>query len=142
MSPTLPVARAMSHPERDTAAPPADDAPPTVWPLSRDGIQGAVREAIPALTRCYESALARDPSLAGTLAIGFEVEDVGGVGRVRLVEIDEGRVADPALVDCALDAFEALQFDPPADGGSLRVSYPVTFRSEADAGEAPADPAR
>lgn len=101
----------------------------SVWPISKDGIQGAVTEAIPALTDCYDAALERDVDLAGRISVGFVIEDIDGIGQVAVVELDEGGVTDPAMIDCALDAFEGLQFDAPSDG-STKVSYPITFRND------------
>lgn len=104
----------------------------SVWPLNKEGIQGAVGEALPGMKACYDEALARDPALAGRMTLGFTVVDADGIGKVTVVELDNGEVADDGMIDCVLDTFEGLQFDPPQGGGELAVSYPVTFRTEDD----------
>ncbi len=108
---------------------PGDEAPPSVWPLDKDGIQGAVQEAVPGLTRCYEEALVRDPALAGRMTLGFTVTDEDGVGKVTVVELDDGAIADDQMAACVLGAFEALQFDAPLDG-AMSVTYPMVFENE------------
>jgi hypothetical protein len=102
----------------------------SVWPLSKEGIQGAVDEALPALTDCYDEALSDDPTLGGRMTLGFTVVDQEGLGKVTVVELDDGAVTDDRMIDCVLDAFEALQFDPPEGGGELSVRYPVAFAPE------------
>jgi len=102
----------------------------SVWTLDKAGIQGAVQEAAPAMSACYEEALTRDPELAGSMSLGFTVTDQDGIGAVTMVELDEGGVTDDGMIDCVLDAFEGLQFDPPMGGGELSVTYPVIFSTE------------
>ena len=102
----------------------------SVWPLNKEGIDGAVMEALPGMRDCYEDALARNPALAGRMAFTFTVADEDGIGKVTVVELDDGKVTDDGMIDCVLDAFEDLQFDPPQGGGELSVNYPLTFQTE------------
>lgn len=102
----------------------------TVWPLGREGIQGAVREVIPGIQRCYEDALLEVPDLAGKLSVGFEVGDVDGMGKVRDAWIEDDQLRDGPMSDCVEDAMRALQFDPPEGGGTMSVTYPIVFRPE------------
>ncbi len=121
-------------PDDPTEAPWVDEADPahvvSVWPLSREGIQGAVLEALPGMKACYDDALARDPSLGGKMILGFTVVDHDGLGKVTVVELDDGAVSDDDMIGCVLDSLEGLQFDPPEGGGELSVSYPITFSPE------------
>jgi len=130
-----PSADAVGPPPDDPAEDPlAEEAAPahdvSVWPLSREGIQGAVQEALPGMKACYDDALARDPALAGQMTLGFTVVDQDGIGKVTVVEFDDGAVTDDGMIDCVLDSFEELQFDPPEGGGELSVSYPIAFSLE------------
>ena len=102
----------------------------TVWPLDRDGIQGAVNEVVPGIARCYEDALNELPDLAGKLVVAFEVEDVEGLGKVTEAWIEDDQLRDGPISDCVEDAMAALQFDPPAGGGKMRTTYPLVFRPE------------
>jgi TonB family protein len=101
----------------------------SVWPASEQGIHGAMKEALPGIRRCYEQALEQDPSIAGTIVVHFVVgttDTASGLGQVLSARIDEASVEQTIMDDCLLDAMEALQFDPPADG-EMEVRYPFTF---------------
>lgn len=102
----------------------------TVWPLGREGIQGAVGEVIPAIQRCYQDALTEIPDLAGKLSVSFEVGDVDGIGKVTDAWIEDDQLRDGPMSDCVEDSMRALQFDPPEGGGSMSVTYPIVFRPE------------
>ena len=125
--------------QRASTGPEPTDEPPgelpehvTVWPISRAGIDGAVREVMPDILGCYQEALADVPDLDGRLVVGFTIADSDGLGRVRAVEIDEGDLVDGPMEDCLLDVMSVLQFDPPEDGGEVAIHYPFLFATGED----------
>jgi hypothetical protein len=112
-------------------APSDPDAPPeaTVWPATSDGIRGAMAEALPGVRRCYEQALEQHPDMAGKIVVSFTVgttDTASGLGQVLEASIADATIAQTTMDDCLLDAMEALQFDPPADG-QMQVDYPFHF---------------
>lgn len=112
----------------------APEAPVTgsVWPISKDGIDGAIREIMHDIRGCYQDALADLPELEGGFKVRFTVEDVDGLGEVTAVEIRDMKssthpeLVDGPMEDCVLDLFETLQFDVP-EAGQTQVSYPFVF---------------
>jgi hypothetical protein len=87
----------------------------------------------PIAKECYESALADDPKLAGTLFAEFSIIGVEGVGGV--VE-DSAIVADRSTLDsefvreCIRESMMAVTFEPPSDGGYMPISYEFEFSPE------------
>ena len=107
----------------------AVDVPVSVWPLSKEGIRGAVEEVLPHVRACYDQALTEVPDLEGKLVVSFRIVDEDGLGQVWEAGIDDDRLDDGPVADCVLDAMEALQFDAPPDG-ELSVTYPIVFAQE------------
>jgi hypothetical protein len=126
---------------RDTAAAPADLGAPshtaTARPaladapdLDKQYVQSAVRELAPLLLQCYETALDAHPGLAGKLVVEFTIEGEPGVGGVvgdSTVDAAASTIADPAMQECVTQTMYALEIDPPANGGTVNVTYPFTF---------------
>jgi RNA polymerase sigma factor (sigma-70 family) len=125
----------------DTAAAPADLGAPshtaTARPaladapdLDKQYVQSAVRELAPLLLQCYETALDAHPGLAGKLVVEFTIEGEPGVGGVvgdSTVDAAASTIADPAMQECVTQTMYALEIDPPANGGTVNVTYPFTF---------------
>ncbi|MFH1464306.1 MAG: AgmX/PglI C-terminal domain-containing protein [Pseudomonadota bacterium] len=127
--PTAPTALAQEPPSAQGGEAPTPAREPTVWPASADGIHGAMREALPGIRRCYEQALAQDPSIAGKITVVFTVgttDTAPGLGQVLSAGIQEATIQQTTMDGCLLEAMEALQFDPPVDG-DMEVVYPFTF---------------
>lgn len=120
----------------------AAGAPPPTLPegdLARDYIRTSVKEITPLLVECYEQALGRDAKLAGTITVDFTIEGEPGLGGVigdSKVREDRSDLKDPELRQCIQETMYAIEIDPPANGGVVRVSYPFTFRPGDDAGSA------
>ena len=119
--------------EAPDAMPAAAEVPSgSVWPLSKDGIDGSIREVLPDIRDCYQDALAEVPELEGGFKVHFVVEDEDGLGQVVEVGIRDMKsevvpeLMDGPMEDCVLDVFEMLQFDPP-EGGRTAISYPFLF---------------
>jgi hypothetical protein len=121
---------------------PAADASPTpapearermTWAVDRDGIQGAVREAVPDIRECYEGWLRANPALAGKVTVRFTIAsdpddaERGKVTRAALVASD---VAHPLMEGCVLNVMSGLAFEAPSDGKPLDVNYPIILQTD------------
>ncbi len=100
----------------------------SVWPISADGIKGAVAEALPKVRACYDAALVADPQLAGRFVVAFTIETVDEVGEVVEADVAGAPTDAPEFEDCLLGAMAELAFDPP--DGVTKVTYPFVFGSE------------
>jgi hypothetical protein len=91
----------------------------TTYPL-----RSTIRRHRNRIRHCYERALLREPSLRGTVVVGWVIE---GDGRVRDVEVVRG--LDGRLDRCLADVHREIVF--PARGrdeAPVRVIYPYRFR--------------
>lgn len=91
-----------------------------------DTIQGQfVEEA----KRCYDARLQVNPDAGGKVLVSFTVfadEELGGVvDEVQLAE--ETEMTDEAFTDCLRASMYEVLFDPPSDGGSVTITYPLVF---------------
>lgn len=115
-------------PETRSAAP-ADDLEPlpdaSVWPLTTDGLRGALAEANPHLEDCYVEALERRPDLSGEVYITAFLDEVDGVGAITEV-VSDSELRDASLEDCVLDVMMRLAFDAPPEG-RLQITVPMQF---------------
>jgi hypothetical protein len=125
-----PVATPHATPTEVADGEPSLGAGGSVWPATPDGIVGAIKEAHEDLRSCYGQALQEIPELTGNLVIKFTLSGVDGVGRMTDVYVQDGALEDVPMEDCVLDAFELMEFDPPADGDTLEVNYPLSFEQE------------
>lgn len=127
---------AAEAPEAETA--PDEDVdtgwyPDEVHAIDREGLQAAIRTAIPGMQQCYEGALQVDPELAGSVALSLTIaaqDDDPETGRVTQTGIEQSTLGQPFIEACLLQQVQPLAFEAPADGGSLQVTYPVRFAPE------------
>lgn len=91
--------------------------------LPPEAVQRVVRQSFGRLRGCYEAGLARNPSLAGRIAVKFVI---GRDGEVSLASAGEHDLPDEQVVSCVTRGFAAMSFPPPS-GGIVTVVYPVTF---------------
>jgi hypothetical protein len=123
-------------PEANFDEPENIDPSQSVWSLTKEGIDGAIREIMTDIQDCYQTALTDIPDLEGGLMVNFTVSDVDGLGQVTKIGIRDSRSKTaPQLVDepfenCVMDHFETLQFDAPGSGGETIIHYPFQFRPD------------
>lgn len=113
------------------SAAPSERAAARLPALDPEYIRAAITEQLlPVAIECYETALADDPKLAGTLVAEFTiiaVEEVGGVVEEAALR-DEGSTLDSEFVrECMRESLMAVTFEPPTDGGRVEVTYPFEF---------------
>lgn len=61
---------------------------------------------------CHEKGLGRDSSLAGTVTVGWEIEE----GSANGVHLQEDSTSDEELVDCIMKKIKGMSFEGIADG--------------------------
>lgn len=78
---------------------------------------------VPRLRRCYNTSLARDPTLSGSVRLRVVV---GDDGVVRGVAPERSTLTDPGLVSCIQAAISSVTLPPPPNG-PMELIYPITF---------------
>jgi hypothetical protein len=113
---------------------------PELFPLSKEGINDAIRERLGEIRDCYQAWLEVDPELAGKVVVKFHVrENDEGYGEVYEALTQEGTDTNNDFFEgCVVNVMSELRFEPPADGGMMTVSYPFMFKS--DASDEPSEP--
>jgi hypothetical protein len=113
------------------SAAPNEDAAKRLPELDREYIRSAISEQLlPVAIECYESALADDPALAGNIVAEFTIvgsEEVGGVVEEAVINADESTLDSEFVRECMRESLLAVTFEPPPDGGQVKVTYPFTF---------------
>ena len=92
---------------------------------ARPALELGMRGVLPAILRCYEQALSRDPSLAGVLNLQLTLAPKEG-SKWAMIEdavVEENDLKSPLFEQCVLIAVSALRMEKPA--GRLYVSYPL-----------------
>jgi hypothetical protein len=98
------------------------------WPLTAEGIQGAVNAGIDDIKHCYEQWLKLEPDIAGSIVVTFTITEVDeGVGGVSDIELADSELEHPFIEGCVLNVFAEMPFEAPADGGEVEVNYPLMF---------------
>jgi len=119
---------------------PLDDpgraVPVKLGTLSADAVRAGIDAARPAVSRCYEEALQRDPKLGGRLMVRMVVDQAEGKGRIREASIeddasDEALRGDrsPFLGLCILKAVGEVEYPAPEGDGEIVVRYPYTLKN-------------
>jgi hypothetical protein len=91
------------------------------------------RDFMPLADECIEEALARDPELAGMLAIGFEFitdEDLGTVVETVDFPVEQNQVVQAELQECVRETLLSTLL--PAGGQSGREALMLTLEVGAD----------
>lgn len=114
--------------QRSAAAVP--DQPTGV--LDKEAIRGAIAATKPKIAACYESALAHDPDLQGSIAVEFTIEAVDGGGTVTAGEVNQTDMNAPFFEACVLKQVVDVPFPAPEGGGVVKVTYPFNFSNGAD----------
>jgi hypothetical protein len=90
----------------------------------------AMRDAIPLLTDCYQQAMPQladdETRIAAKLTLTSD-PDVGTIIDAHQISDDQGRPLLATFDDCLRDTIQQLALPPIADGGTIEVTYPLTF---------------
>jgi hypothetical protein len=90
-------------------------------PLTEKDIDDVIHAAKGRLTICYQREVNRDPSLAGTVQVRFEI---AADGRVATAKVTSSSVRSELVSDCLTRQIATLHF--PAKGRAV-VNYPFVF---------------
>jgi hypothetical protein len=77
------------------------------------------------LLACYKQRVAVNPNAHGFITIDIVVAPDG---TVRNVETTGGAVLGDATMSCLVQRVQRASFDPPHDGGTLRIHVPFSLR--------------
>ena len=80
-----------------------------------------------AITRCYESELRKNPTLAGKITVQFTIQERGNVTGAKVVENTMG---SPAVGNCVTKTVARFRFNPGPEGGSVTFKYPFVFQPQ------------
>jgi hypothetical protein len=94
--------------------------------IPMDVIQRIVRQNNGRFRACYEAGLRNNPALSGRIATKFVIDRSGAVSLTSDAGSD---LADKTVVSCVVRNFANLSFPAP-EGGSVMVTYPITFSPE------------
>lgn len=108
---------------RDVPAVPPADAP--TGPLDAATLQRIMRANLPAIRRCYESALQTNPTLAGRIDVRFAIAPRGAVTTVS----STGTLDSPAVARCIETHVASIAFPSDDRREPMSVSYPFVFNA-------------
>ena len=91
--------------------------------LPAEVIQRVLRQQSGRLRFCYESGLAKNPTLEGRVAVRFVIDRAGSVSLAADAGSD---LHDAGVVSCVVRVVSLLTFPAPPDG-IVTVTYPVVF---------------
>ena len=126
------LARAEASADALLAAHPATCPPPAAHVFGRIPpvvIQQLVRARFGRMKRCYESALAKDPTLAGRLATKFVIGRDGNVASVSDASSGPDMLPDAEARACVVQEFATIAYPRPY-GGIVTVIYPIIFKPD------------
>jgi len=93
-------------------------------PLPSEVILRITRQNFGRHRLCYETGLAKDPKLAGQVAVHFVIDGAGHVTKAE--PAPSTRMPDPDVAACVVRGFSNLSFPQP-DAGTVDVTYVITF---------------
>ena len=73
--------------------------------------------------RCYDQALAQDPTLKGKISVQVRIGAQGGVCSAGVASNDMG---SPNVANCVVNYFRGANFPPPK-GGCADINIPINF---------------
>ena len=91
--------------------------------LQPELIQLEVRRGWDRIRPCVDWGFARNPQLAGRLAVQFMIDRAGDV---KLISAVSNTLPDRRVVHCVLDRFRGFSFPRP-EAGTVVVVYPMVF---------------
>lgn len=90
-------------------------------------VQRQIKQRLKSITRCYESELRKNPSLAGKVTVTFTIQERGNVTNAKATENTTG---SPSVADCVTRTISRFRFNPGPEGGSVTFRYPFVFQPQ------------
>jgi Ca-activated chloride channel family protein len=110
---------------RGTRVPAVRQAKPTIMgSLDKDIIRRIVRAHINEVRSCYNTALAMDPNVVGTVSIEMTID---ADGKISTSIVGTNNTGDEAVGQCIAKAVKKWTFPKPAGGGTVKVTYPFVL---------------
>jgi hypothetical protein len=94
--------------------------------LTKEEVAKVIHSHMNEIRYCYESAILKDPTLAGKVLIDFKI-NANGV--VPSAGIAENSIADAQVGNCLSSKLRTWKFPQPRGGVVVAVSYPFIFKS-------------
>jgi TonB family protein len=79
-----------------------------------------------AITRCYETQLRSNPTLAGRVRVSMTIQESGSVTNVRAVE---NTTNSEEVASCVVRVVQGFRFNPGPTDGSVTYAFPFVFRA-------------
>lgn len=112
--------------EQRTGSSRADaESPELVGSLPKETIRSVIESHLQEVRACYETMLARKPTLRGQATIKFMISPLGVVALAKMSSSDLG---DAELDQCIVGAVRTWVFPQPDGGGCVVVTYPFELR--------------
>jgi hypothetical protein len=90
--------------------------------LGADLVRRYLKRNLTRITGCYQSALADEPGLQGTVTISFTITADGSVSA------SEATGLSTEVATCIAAAVKKIPFAKPGDGADVTVTYPIEFQ--------------
>ena len=94
--------------------------------LTKEEVAKVIHSHMNEIRYCYESAILKDPTLAGKVLIDFKI-NANGV--VPSAGIAENSISDGQVGNCLTNKLRTWKFPQPRGGVVVAVSYPFIFKS-------------
>lgn len=91
--------------------------------VSSSELETALQFRVKQAHRCYDNALAQDPTLRGKVTVSVRV---GSNGQVCNAGIASNEMSSPQVGSCVTGYFRGANFPPPR-GGCVDVNIPINF---------------
>ncbi len=112
-------------PVRAGVARAASDRVTSQGQIDKEAVAKAINSHLAEVQRCYESALLKNPSLAGKVVLEWSISTQG---RVVSSKSKSSTLKDSSVESCILRSLNNWQF-PAARGSSVIISYPFIFNA-------------
>jgi outer membrane biosynthesis protein TonB len=87
-------------------------------------VRKQIQRDLPKINRCYESALRREPDLAGKVKVRFAIVRSGDVSAVQVLENTTGH---QGVERCVARVLGDIQFPSRRSGKALSFTFPFVF---------------
>lgn len=94
--------------------------------LTKDEVAKVIHSHMNEIRYCYESAIMKDPNIAGKLLVDFKINASGIVPNAG---VSEASLHDANVTNCLLGKLKSWKFPQPRGGVMVAVSYPFIFKS-------------
>lgn len=94
--------------------------------LTKEEVARVIHSHMNEIRYCYESAILKDPTIAGKLLVDFKINASGVVPNAG---VSEASLHDLQVTQCLLGKLKTWKFPQPRGGVVVAVSYPFIFKS-------------